>query len=56
MRVVHGGRLVTRAAATAALVLLLVGCGSVGGRDEGDRPVVLTTFTVLQDIAQNVAG
>lgn len=47
----------TRASATAAaLVLLLAGCGSAGGRDEGDRPVVLTTFTVLQDIAQNVAG
>ncbi len=36
--------------------MLLAGCGSAGGRDEGDRPVVLTTFTVLQDIAQNVAG
>ena len=35
--------------------MLLAGCGSAGGRDEGDRPVVLTTFTVLQDIAQNVA-
>ena len=47
----------TRAAATAAaLVMLLAGCGSAGGRDAGDRPVVLTTFTVLQDIAQNVAG
>lgn len=47
----------TRAAATAAaLVMLLAGCGSAGGQDEGDRPVVLTTFTVLQDIAQNVAG
>ena len=37
-------------------MLLLTGCGSAGERDEGDRPVVLTTFTVLQDIAQNVAG
>jgi manganese transport system substrate-binding protein len=41
-----------------ALVLLLTGCGASGaGSDAGDdRPVVLTTFTVLQDIAQNVAG
>ena len=37
-------------------MLLLSGCGSAGGSGEGDRPVVLTTFTVLQDIAQNVAG
>ena len=34
----------------------LTGCGSAGGRSERDTPVVLTTFTVLQDIAQNVAG
>ena len=37
-------------------MLLLSGCGSAGGSGEGDRPVVLTTFTVLQDIARNVAG
>ena len=38
------------------VVMLLTGCGSAGGRSERDTPVVLTTFTVLQDIAQNVAG
>jgi len=43
-------------AAAAAAVLLLAGCASSpGGRDDG-RPVVLTTFTVLADIARNVAG
>lgn len=36
--------------------MLLAGCGSAGGQDERDVPVVLTTFTVLQDVAQNVAG
>ncbi|WP_462188544.1 metal ABC transporter solute-binding protein, Zn/Mn family, partial [Frankia sp. CcWB2] len=47
--------------ATAAAALMLSGCSTTpavdasagGGRD---RPVVLTTFTVLSDIAQNVAG
>lgn len=34
---------------------LLVGCGRPVAADDG-RPVVLTTFTVLADIAQNVAG
>ncbi len=37
-----------------ALLLALTGC-SLGTADDG-RPVVLTTFTVLADIAQNVAG
>ena len=47
-----------------AALALLVGCAGTAatgsGSDPGDpideRPVVLTTFTVLQDIAQNVAG
>ena len=46
-------RSVTAAAAGRALV----GCGgntAGGGGDE--RPVVLTTFTVLADVAKNVAG
>lgn len=34
---------------------LLVGCGRPVADDDG-RPVVLTTFTVLANIAQNVAG
>ncbi|MGY5766024.1 metal ABC transporter substrate-binding protein [Brachybacterium sp. DNPG3] len=39
-------------------MLLLAGCGPSGaGSTAGEgRPMVLTTFTVLQDIAQNVAG
>lgn len=48
---------------TGALSGALAGCASTSGdrtgapSDEADgRPVVLTTFTVLQDIAQNVAG
>ena len=35
----------------------LSGCASSAqGRGSDDRPVVLTTFTVLADVAQNVAG
>ncbi|MGO2141824.1 MAG: metal ABC transporter substrate-binding protein [Leucobacter sp.] len=55
------------AAASAAAALLLAGCASPttganstsNGNTTGeadDRPVVLTTFTVLADIAENVAG
>ncbi|WP_313354410.1 metal ABC transporter substrate-binding protein [Microbacterium sp.] len=47
-------------AAVACLVFTLAGCtDEFGGRHKGsdpDRPTVLTTFTVLADIAQNVAG
>lgn len=39
----------------ASSVLLLAGCGQASGGDNG-KPVVLTTFTVLADIASNVAG
>ena len=49
----------TRRAVAGALVALLalVGCGGAGPSAGGDRGLtVLTTFTVLQDIAQNVAG
>ncbi|MBP2476662.1 manganese transport system substrate-binding protein [Crossiella equi] len=47
----------TRLSALAtALLLPLAACGTpVGGSGDG-RPVVLTTFTVLADIAGNVAG
>ena len=48
-----------RTAAAAALALLaLTGCGgSADARtDEDGKPTVLTTFTVLADMAQNVAG
>ncbi|GGH50924.1 metal ABC transporter substrate-binding protein [Microbacterium album] len=48
-----------RAGAAAVVAVLgaatLVGCTDAGGADDG-RPVVLTTFTVLADIARNVAG
>lgn len=55
-------RHVTALVSLGVAVPLLAGCGSAveGGADgdgsNGDRPVVLTTFTVLADIAQNVAG
>lgn len=47
------------AAATAALTaatLLLSGCAGNANGEGDERPVVLTTFTVLEDIAQEVAG
>nr|WP_235201545.1 metal ABC transporter substrate-binding protein [Microbacterium sp. CH12i] len=37
-------------------VALLAGCAGPDADGNDDRPVVLTTFTVLADIAQNVAG
>ncbi|MDO8147815.1 MULTISPECIES: metal ABC transporter substrate-binding protein [Isoptericola] len=42
----------------AAAAALLAGCAVPTGQaaDGDDRPVVLTTFTVLADIAENVAG
>ncbi|SJN34426.1 Manganese ABC transporter, periplasmic-binding protein SitA [Microbacterium esteraromaticum] len=51
-------------ALTATAALALTGCvasaqsadGESGGSSSSDKPVVLTTFTVLADIAQNVAG
>lgn len=55
-------RLLLRAALTAFVAAAvagaaLTGCASTGGRSSAhERPVVLTTFTVLADIAQNVAG
>lgn len=51
-----------RAVASLLLVALgavLTACalpGAAGSRPGDDRPVVLTTFTVLADIAENVAG
>ncbi|MBE2999486.1 metal ABC transporter substrate-binding protein [Nocardiopsis sp. HNM0947] len=45
------------ATAAAALTLTLAACTTSGATDDGDeRPLVLTTFTVLADMAQNVAG
>jgi manganese transport system substrate-binding protein len=45
--------------AASVLALSLAGCATSGENDAGaddERPVVLTTFTVLADIAENVAG
>lgn len=44
--------------AASALALSLTACSSPGAddADADERPVVLTTFTVLADIAANVAG
>ncbi|WP_423464104.1 metal ABC transporter substrate-binding protein [Promicromonospora sp. MS192] len=40
-----------------AVAVALSGCAlQLPGRAADDRPVVLTTFTVLADVAQNVAG
>ncbi|GGD66591.1 metal ABC transporter substrate-binding protein [Microbacterium murale] len=48
---------VARAVALAAgLTLALSGCAGPDAVTDDDRPVVLTTFTVLADIAENVAG
>lgn len=41
-------------ASLAVALLLFSGCATTA--DTGDRPVVVTTFTVLADIARNVAG
>lgn len=47
---------VALAASTIALAATLTGCAGPNAVTDDDRPVVLTTFTVLADIAQNVAG
>ena len=45
------------AAAAVVLSLLLTACsGGASGTDGGSKKVVLTTFTVLADVAKNVAG
>lgn len=44
------------AASLAVGTLLLAGCSGPDAAEDDDRPMVLTTFTVLADIAQNVAG
>ncbi|AXX31803.1 zinc ABC transporter substrate-binding protein [Actinosynnema pretiosum subsp. pretiosum] len=42
--------------AITSIALLTAACGAAGGATSDGRPVVLTTFTVLADIAANVAG
>ena len=51
-------RSVAAVLAASALALSLTACSSPGAddADADERPVVLTTFTVLADIAANVAG
>jgi manganese transport system substrate-binding protein len=51
-------RTVSTLAAALAGAVLLAGCTAptAGADPDDDRPVVLTTFTVLADIASNVAG
>lgn len=52
-------RQLSAALACLALAATLSGCnspGAISGQDDSDRPVVLTTFTVLADIARNVGG
>lgn len=53
------GRALGRVVAAVAMLVALVATAGCAPRTEGatdDRPVVLTTFTVLADIARNVAG
>ncbi len=38
------------------LALCAAGCGASGSADDGGKPVVLTTFTVIADMVENVAG
>jgi len=54
---VRRGRPAARpAAAAAAVALLAAGCAIPGTTPDDDRPVVLTTFTVLADVTRVVAG
>ena len=49
-------RRITYAALALVVAVALTACSARLTRDTGDKPVVLTTFTVLADMAQNVAG
>lgn len=49
-------RAMSLAAAVVVAGFVLTGCGGVGAAAEDDRPRVLTTFTVLADMARAVAG
>lgn len=52
----RGGRRTASVKAIAGVVLIVAGCSPTGDAGQPQRPVVLTTFTVLADIAANVAG
>lgn len=43
-------------AGAIALAVLLAGCSTMPAEPADERPLVLATFTVLADLAQNVAG
>jgi len=47
---------VTRGIAIVGVAALVAACSPAGDADRAQRPMVLTTFTVLADIAANVAG
>jgi manganese transport system substrate-binding protein len=52
-----GQRARTAGRVLLGVLLLVIGSACRGALGDGDdRPVVLTTFTVLEDIAQNIAG
>ncbi|MCO4252264.1 metal ABC transporter substrate-binding protein [Pseudarthrobacter raffinosi] len=59
-RTLARGTAAFRAAGATAVVLVslsLTACGGdASGNSDSDKPVVLTTFTVLADVARNVAG
>ncbi|MDY6997098.1 MAG: metal ABC transporter substrate-binding protein [Actinomycetota bacterium] len=42
--------------AITAVAVVVAGCSTERSAGDGERPTVLTTFTVLADIASNVAG
>ncbi len=46
----------TRGIAIVGMAALVAACSPAGDAEPAQRPVVLTTFTVLADIAANVAG
>ncbi len=46
----------TRGIAIVGMAALVAACSPVGDAEPAQRPVVFTTFTVLADIAANVAG
>jgi manganese transport system substrate-binding protein len=52
----NAGRAARLALAAICAAALLAGCGGTVPADDDDRPRVLTTFTVLADMARNVAG
>ncbi|MGX1159692.1 ABC-type Zn uptake system ZnuABC Zn-binding protein ZnuA [Pseudarthrobacter sp. SLBN-100] len=49
-------RFLVAAAAAVVLSLFLTACAGGASGNGGDKKVVLTTFTVLADVAKNVAG